>query len=381
VSGCLSRFTVALGAVVLSISAAHAALNQLTISALPNGPATDVAYLKDFPGTAITLSGRQIYRTTDEGQTWKPTNFVAASDDARISVDPSDSRRVLVTGLHNAVEISSDAGVTFSTANLGQSPNEPSMFADASSDGSAWYVSTLNGSVYRSGDHGHSWELRGTAPGVLFGAPILVDPSDANHVYLLPSYVTEDLLSSNDGGQHWTALPIPCSASARCLDIAINPNNPANLIVASPNATYVSNNRGAAWTTVFVPTRIVKFDPFVPGRLLATYDRHQLLQSTDSGLNWSQFASPSNVDFARLSFNPNVSGRVLLSDYDGVYFSSTAGSAWELRMSGIISGDATGLALSDLAAEPVYATRGFYGLGLYAYRPSTRGSRWDERHS
>ncbi len=201
-----------------------------------------------------------VFRTDDAGRTWVTTTFPAQSDlDAngphrfdgrRIAVDPMNPDVVYVGTVSAGLEVSDDAGATWSMVSGVPSPTGDGGMAvafdpsSASSGGKTQtiYVASYGHGVYTSTDGGTSfsptsggpsdfqhmvsdamgrlwvtadqgsqnlWELDGGTWSNLDlggqggrGHSIAVDPMNLDHIYV--GIDSGDLISSTDGGAHWT---------------------------------------------------------------------------------------------------------------------------------------------------------------------------------
>jgi hypothetical protein len=83
---------------------------------------------------------------------------------------------------------------------------------------------------------------------------LTVDPSQPNIVYAGSGvyYDPPAILRSTDGGDHWSALPLPSIAVSRATGILVNPNNSQQIIASfvSPSSMYQSSDSGQTWTPI-----------------------------------------------------------------------------------------------------------------------------------
>jgi hypothetical protein len=83
---------------------------------------------------------------------------------------------------------------------------------------------------------------------------VTVDPSQPNIVYAGSGFYYDPpaILRSTDGGDHWSALPLPPIAVSRATGILVNPNNSQQIIASfvSPSSMYQSSDSGQTWTPI-----------------------------------------------------------------------------------------------------------------------------------
>jgi len=129
---------------------------------------------------AISAAGA--FRSDDDGETWKPINSSVAAD-----FMPDDPYPEVGQCVHK-------------------------LLAHAGRDGRLWQQNHCG--VYRSDDHGDSWErLDGNGLPSDFGFPVALDPADPDTAFVVPEVSGEQHFTSDgrlgvyrteDGGASWT---------------------------------------------------------------------------------------------------------------------------------------------------------------------------------
>ncbi|HMD88173.1 MAG TPA: hypothetical protein VKF38_03330, partial [Anaerolineaceae bacterium] len=212
-----------------------------------------VIYADQSPQPGAGLD--RIWRTTDGGQTWKPSQDIAL--DSSVQMDYFSPSQIGFTDpqngwllVHLGAGMSHDYVAIFTSQDGGQSwlvvvdPNLDNLNMVCDKNGvtflnssTAWAAGNCQGVapllyLYRSGDAGHSWELAdipspsGTTN--LFqqdteacGAtpPVFLDDQNGNFVvqcYAAQKNQTSQwLYSTRDRGQNWSSQPLPAPFSNR----------------------------------------------------------------------------------------------------------------------------------------------------------------------
>ena len=152
--------------------------------------------------------GSGIYKSVDGGQNWKK----------------------IVKGLP---EVMGKVSVTVSPANSDR------LYANIEAEGE-------QGGVYRSDNGGASWRQvnkdRVTVARAWYYIEIFADPQDAETVYVLNA----PMLKSIDGGKTFTPIPNPHTDQH---DLWINPDQPANMILANDGGACITFNGGKTWSS------------------------------------------------------------------------------------------------------------------------------------
>jgi photosystem II stability/assembly factor-like uncharacterized protein len=103
-------------------------------------------------------------------------------------------------------------------------------------------------------DGGANWQDHTPALQIPSVHVLTVDPLQPNVVYAGSGveYFPPAILRSTDGGDHWSALPLPPIAVSRATGILVNPNNSQQIIASfvSPSSMYQSSDSGQTWTPI-----------------------------------------------------------------------------------------------------------------------------------
>jgi len=239
----------------------------------PRNP--DVAYVAALGHLWGANPERGVYKTTDGGTSWKQSLKIDSDTGAcDVVLDPKGPDTVYAamyarrrtpwsfsgTSDKGGIFRSSDGGGSWTkltrglpsrTGRIGLaiSPKDPRiLYAVVESDsGGAGQDSFDNysksGGLFRSDDRGDSWTR--VSPinfRPFYFSRVAVDPENADRVYL-PGW---DLAISDDGGKTFRGSGSP-KVHVDFHAIAINPLDPAQILVGNDGGVYISHDRAATW--------------------------------------------------------------------------------------------------------------------------------------
>ena len=307
-------------------------LFQRTIS----GSAMPTAAIRDRAGAqAARIRAATRRKGIDLARTrWRPlgpTNIGARVTDMVHDVALRDT--LWIAAATGGVWVSRDAGVTFEYAWNNSLTQSIGAIAQAS-DGTLYVGTgetnpgggslTYGGDgIYTSTDQGKTWQHMGLDDSSTIGR-IVVDPTDARHVLVA---VSGDLFApggqrglyeTHDAGATWTQILAPPNETTGAADVAIDPQNPDNILVAMwdhvryPDVRYYTGEGSGIWRSTdggatfarlgpesgLLPPadnigRIgVTFDPQDPTRAYAIYANNEVgsyqafFTSIDGGAHW-----------------------------------------------------------------------------------------------
>jgi photosystem II stability/assembly factor-like uncharacterized protein len=280
------------------------------------------------PGTIWCVADFNLFRSTDDGLTWR-----------RIQTDPA-------------------------------SPRVPVQVAVDPTDRSNVFVIDSDGAFWRSGDAGATWEPGGPAGNAgLKVYDLVVDPQTPSILYAAGA---RGIAKSTDRGDTWTLLS--AEPAKYYYEVHIAPSSPSTLYAAAGlgNLTWLlqrSTDAGATWTRMnFENEGVIEtslaVDPLVATTVYAA-DNGYIYRSTDGGNTWSEFSD---------LVNSNTAYPLAISDTGRLY-----SAEWDIGVVSYADGNPAGQVLgrflpwpfNTLALDPHDPCRVFGGpwaQGLLVFR-------------
>jgi uncharacterized repeat protein (TIGR01451 family) len=312
----------------------------------PIGPDGGAIFSVDIDPTtpsnlyAVTRYG--VYRSINSGATWQRASVNTANeiDFFEVVADPQSSSRVYVVSTQGNVFRSTDGGTTFTFARFSTgSPYSVGPRIAVAAKGSAVYAS-FGGSVYRSADHGVTWVLQGSVPGVADAGYLIGLQVDVNNADIVYASCFGGLFKSVDGGATWQNLYTSVSADGGWVVFSVDPSNAANIWIGTTSATRFTTNGGTTWQDSSVKGDITSIQIHNKNSqvVFATLRNGTVYQTNDGGVNWATRPNPFGTGdswISRLLLDPNDVNRVYLYGPGHIYVSNDAGVNWQVADNGI----------------------------------------------
>lgn len=263
-----------------------------------------------------------VFRSNDGGRQWLWRSEANPTFNARSLVISNGALVALAGG---TVWRSTDEGASFSPSNSGFSGEDGLSLTASPSHPGVLYLTTEATGVYRSTDGGVTWESRSS--GLRLGRPILaVAVHPANPDIVAVTTDVDFVYRSENGGQSWARVRDGLT-DRHFVDIAFAPGNPDVAYVISVDGTvYRSEDVGTTWAvTAFDPDAAEGFavavDPADPDRVSAATNEG-LFTSMDGGATW---VGRSVVAADGSSVDVEVVRQVLYSEDGTLFVASNAG--------------------------------------------------------
>ena len=245
----------------------------------------------DQPGVlwAGTLPGG-LFRSGDRGASWElvrglwdvaqRADWFGGGYDVpgihSISVDPRDSRRLLVAVSCGGVWRSDDGGASWTISATGmradymppelnenEAVQDPHRIVRCGADPDVLWCQHHNG-IWRSADGGRHWQEITTAPLSHFGFAVAADPGDGGGAWFVPAESDQRRVPrgaalavnrTRDGGASFTSLRAGLP-QAHCYDLvyrhglAVAEDGRSLLMASTTGALWASSDAGDSWQTV-----------------------------------------------------------------------------------------------------------------------------------
>ncbi len=224
-------------------------------------------------------------------------------------------------------------------------------------------------------DEGASWRVT-TGWQITEVLDVAVDPNAPGHVVLASAY---GVWRSPDRGETWTQSndgiePLPFTQS-----IAVDRTHAGRVIVGSEHGLYLSTDGAQHWTPVGprdVPIRSVRQSVAEPSRWLAGTQDHGVLRSTDGGATWqSASGALAEETIYAVAFDPTDPNRVAaMGFHTGCYVSTDGGRRWH-RTEGLADASVHALAFDPVQPGRIWA--GTIGDGVFS--SDDGGRTWAHR--
>lgn len=171
------------------------------------------------------------------------------------------------------------------------------------------YAGTNDGDILRSDNGGISWRVVQRLDAVRINQ-IVMDPRDSRTLYAATA--GSGLLKTVDGGQNWTSIRKEFDSfdgSKRANLVQLDPNNVGRIFTVSKYGLLLSDDAGATWTALKLPTppgsvdiKAFAIDPKDPKHLVYATTA-AVIWSTDSGQTWTTKKLPSTRGAAMLLYD------------------------------------------------------------------------------
>lgn len=222
-------------------------LFQRTATAMPTRTQLRQAWAQATRLNSAGADGRAGAATANSAR-WRfvgPVNIGARVTD--LAVDPVLRDTIYVASASGGVWKSSDAGTSFkaiwprgwvqSIGALAQASDGTLYVGTGETNPGGGSLTYGGDGVYRSTDRGKTWKHVGLAGTSTIGR-IVIDPNNPNHVFVAASgnlFIPggpRGLYETRNGGQSWSRILEPPNPTTGAVDIALDPTDTDNMLVA-----------------------------------------------------------------------------------------------------------------------------------------------------
>ncbi|RPJ27004.1 MAG: hypothetical protein EHM35_14485, partial [Planctomycetaceae bacterium] len=181
-----------------------------------------------------------VYKTTDEGQSWKSYQVGVWAPLRSLCVDPANPLTLYAAAGWEGVMKSEDGGLSWKLLRNGLTNLDIRGLALSPTDPSVLFVSTYGSGVFKSTNGGISWQACGEMPNP-WVEQLAIDPHNASVIYA----GGDRLSKSTDGGATWNQI-----LDAWVPSVLVDERNPGRVLAGSVNKVYISHDAGTTWSEV-----------------------------------------------------------------------------------------------------------------------------------
>lgn len=319
-------------------------------------------------------TGGGIWKTTDDGITWKNISdkFLKTGTVGALAVSESNpnivvagmgehAARGVMTSMGDGVYKSTDAGKTWKHIGLGHSrhisdviihPTDPDILFVAAQG--AQYGPSEDRGIYRSSDGGESWEKVLYVDGTTGASSLSMDMENPLILYAAMwqhrryAWTMESggknsgLYKSTDGGSSWEKLKEGLPEEFGKAGISVSRANPERVFAVveaegEKGGVYRSDDAGKKWTQVN-KDRINITRSWYYMEIFADPKNENIVyvlnapvtRSIDGGKNFTTLSTPHG-DNHDLWINPNDNSKMINSNDGGANISNNSGESWSTQ--------------------------------------------------
>ncbi len=319
-------------------------------STLPGDADTHVLKLCVDPSDAqivyaVTWDG--VYRSTDAGASWMVA--FAAPDLANqdgvltMAIDPQHTSRLWIA-TNASLRVSDDAGATSRTVLTGDVID---IDIDPSDSQIVYATGRHDGNIMRTTDGGNTWTALPVPQRPNLGRErFAIHPADASRLYL---FGDTGILTTIDGGANWQRIDhgIHAASPGR---FSIAPDSSGHIFFPIPGNQIGALRPGEDTVDFTVDTPATPSEPAteavailtLPTTLVAAFRDGKIALSSDLGAHWTAAATPPPAETGSLAAVHNGAWTLYAGTSDGLYRSSDLGNHWSPVGNGLPANTAVG---------------------------------------
>jgi len=336
------------------------------------------------PSTLYLVRGlgfpEPLLRSTDAGATWAPTTLVDLDNAHSVAVHPQAHDTIYVMDWQK-VRVSTDAGTTWHTTTVLTSyENDVSLVLDPVDPEVAYLAANYDapafteGGVYKTTDHGLTWQRVNTGLPTDDPVGLAIDPGPPSVLHLA---TTDGMFNSADGGATWTEAltPVPCVYYD---GLRVDPAVANRLWAATCNGVFTSTDGGVTWAAtgpgITMPSILAVGAG--GGAVFAATEGHGLFRSIDGGATWTPqnqgLAAHGVTDFVTL---PGGTSTIYAgTKRQGIQKTTDGGTTWARADAGITyAGTQT---VGKIALDRQYPATLFATVDGNVWKTADGGASW-----
>ena len=342
--------------------------------------------------STLLAAGAGLWRTTNGGAKW--TRVAPNLFDGIVLALARQGTRLFASHISETkrgIFYSDDRGATWTPAAV--SPFDPAIL-DIAAGPDLVYAGTnsdtLAAGVFRSLDHGRTWDLSIAGLNSLGARGVTVDPTNPDVLYTGVDDI--GVFKSLDRGATWEQLDLGLEPlqEIRVSAILVDPSNPSIVYVGSgfgPGGLFRSEDAGASWEKIVEAPLMVEAlarDPRTPGGVWAA-GFPGLFHTDNPAEAWERLHVPGGENIWLRAFqvdphDPDVlwaAGSLIDVRPAGVrlqirlFRSADAGQTWQRRETGL-----AGTSVLALAVDPANSSLLLAGTDTGLFRTTDAGLTW-----
>jgi ligand-binding sensor domain-containing protein len=311
----------------------------------------------------LARSNDRLVHSGDAGTTWREMALASDLPLATFAVPPDRPREIWSGLFYDGISVSSDGGKSWSSRNHGLTAQ--SIHALASDPASPAMVYAAAGHLYRSADHGRTWEILRRTTGVPI-TDVIVGGDGAIYATL-----ATEVERSTDAGKTWLKLEEPKFPGV----VTSDPQSKRGLYTLKGTQLAHSDDRGATWKTI--GSELAGVGRVIPasGKSLYILGSRGVSYSDNGGKEWSRLQlelgeGTKITGLTEAAKDPKV---VYLATTAGAFRSTNGASGpFEKLTGGLPNVAVTAIATHPDRNESIVATTD--GQGVFA--SNDRGDHW-----
>jgi photosystem II stability/assembly factor-like uncharacterized protein len=336
---------------------------------LPSGIVTTLAgNPMDASHLLAVVYGAGLYETRNQGASWALRSAAEVALTAlSVRFDPAVANRVILGSLNRGVQVSTDSGLTWQSANNGMSLFVRSITSDPGS-ANTLYAGTLGGGVFRSTDGAANWSNIGLASGNVFR----VRSVKPNNVLV---GTANGIAVSDDGGGSWAQLG---QYASYVFSVVADPLDSRRVVVGSIGGqVWTADTSGTRWRSVtgLPNVQVRALTVCNNGALFAAPEQAGVWKSSMATLAPWQNAGSTGLGAARitsLACDPRSGFLYAAANGQGVFLSIDGGAGWTAINQGLPGNIASSVVASPLNAWRVWVALQDGGV----HRSDNAGLNW-----